>query len=301
MGRAWSEAHAVALATFEEADDVLGFGLTRLCWEGPQEELMLTANTQPALLTVSVAMARVLAQAGIVPSAVAGHSLGEYSAHVAAGTLSFADALRLVRRRGELMQQAVPVGVGAMAAILGLDQAAVEAVVVASRARIATGEEASREQVVVVANINAPGQTVIAGHRQAVELAIEVAAEHGAKRAKLLPVSAPFHSPLMAPARVGLTPMLEATAFADPSVAVITNIDAVPITTGAAARDALVRQVDGPVRWVASIERMRADGLARYLEVGPGKVLTGLGKRIDREAIWLPLLDPAAVTELTGA
>lgn len=295
MGHEWVEAHAVARATFEEADDVVGFGLSALCWQGPLDELTLTANTQPALLTVSVAMARVLTDAGIVPTAVAGHSLGEYSAHVAAGTLSLADALRLVRRRGELMQEAVPVGVGAMAAVLGLDRAAVDAVVAEATARIAAAE---RDEVVVVANINAPGQVVIAGHLKAVEIATEVASEHGAKRAKLLPVSAPFHSPLMAPARAGLTPMLEATTFADPTVPVVTNIDAAPITAGAAARDALVRQIDGPVRWVESVERMRADGLARFIEVGPGKVLSGLGKRIDRDATWLPLAGPAAVTAL---
>ncbi len=295
MGRAWVDAHAVARATFEEADDVLGFGLSTLCFEGPQEELTLTANTQPALLTVSVAMARVLAEAGIAPGTVAGHSLGEYSAHVAAGTLTLADALRLVRRRGELMQEAVPVGVGAMAAVLGLDRPAVDAVVVEAGQRIAAD---GLDEVVVVANINAPGQVVIAGHRKAVEVAAEVASEHGAKRAKLLPVSAPFHSPLMAPAREGLTPMLEATRFADPAVPVVTNIDATLITAGGAARDALIRQVDGPVRWVESVERMRAEGLSRFIEVGPGKVLTGLGKRIDREAAWLPLAGPEAVAAL---
>lgn len=297
MGQAWAEAHAGARAAFEEADDVLGFGLSRLCFEGPEEDLVLTANTQPALLTVSVAMHRVLADAGIRPAAVAGHSLGEYSALVAAGALTFADALRLVRRRGELMQAAVPVGVGAMAAIMGPDADAVHGFVdQALAARAGAGE------VCVVANLNAPEQTVIAGHTAAVEAAVAVAEAAGAKRAKLLPVSAPFHSPLMRPAREGLEPMLAATAFADPAVTLVANIDAAPVAGGAAARDALARQIDGPVRWVESIAWMIEEGgIGTFVEVGPGSVLCGLGRRISRDAAWRNLPGPEAVATLIEA
>lgn len=291
MGQAWAEAHPDARAAFEEADDVLGFGLTKLCWEGPEEDLVLTANTQPALLTVSVAMHRVLADAGMRPVTVAGHSLGEYSALVAAGALSFADALRLVRRRGELMQAAVPVGVGAMAAIMGPDADAVAGFV-----RTAMADHANPDEVCVVANLNAPQQTVIAGHRAAVEAAVAVAEAGGAKRAKLLPVSAPFHSPLMRPAREGLEPMLAETAFADPTVPLLANIEARPVADGAAARDALARQIDGPVRWVESvhwmIENADVDG---FVEVGPGSVLCGLGRRISRDVAWRNLPGPDAV------
>ncbi len=292
MGRAWADGSAVAQATFEEADEVLGFALSRLCWEGPEEELQLTANTQPAILTVSVAVWRAAAEAGLQPVAVAGHSLGEYSALVAAGALSFADALHLVRRRGELMQEAVPVGVGAMAAIIGLPAAEVELIAL----------QASGDEVCAVANYNAPIQTVVAGHRPAVERAVTLAREGGAKRALLLPVSAPFHCELMRPAREALTPLLEACEFADPRVPLITNVDAAPVTTGAAARQALARQVDSPVRWVESVERLVADhGVRRIVEIGPGTVLSGLVRRIERDVQTANLAEPAGLAGLQAA
>jgi [acyl-carrier-protein] S-malonyltransferase len=292
MGRAWSERHAEAGAVFAEASDTLGFDLARLCFEGPEEELQLTANTQPAILAVSVAIARVLAARGLVAQAVAGHSLGEYSAHVAAGTLALADALRLVRRRGQLMQEAVPVGVGAMAAILGLDAEAVAAV----------AAESAGEEICSVANFNAPEQTVIAGHKSAVERAMALARERGAKRALPLPVSAPFHCALMAPARAGLAPDLAAVSFSDPAVPVVVNIDAAPVVTGDAARDALVRQIDGPVRWVESVRRLAGElGVTRFVEVGPGAVLTGLVKRIAPAAEAFSLAEPDALQRLTSA
>lgn len=296
MGQEWADGHEGARAAFEEANDVLGFDLTRLCWDGPDDELVLTANTQPALLTVSVAMLRVVDDAGLRPAAVAGHSLGEYAALVAAGTLTFADALRLVRRRGELMQQAVPVGVGAMAALLALDNDAAAAVVAETLA------SRGNDEILTLANLNAPGQVVIAGHRGAVEAALPVAEAHGARRATLLPVSAPFHSPLMAPARAGLEPMLAETHFADPAVPVITNIDAQPVLSGVAARDALARQIDGPVRWVESMRYLADDvGLTTVVEIGPGSVLCGLGRRIERGVAWRNLPNRDALDRLVDS
>ncbi len=289
MGRDWAETFEAARAAFEEADDALGFSLSRLCWEGPEEDLKLTANTQPALLACSVAMLRALAGHGLEPMALAGHSLGEYSALVAAEALDFTTALRLVRRRGELMQEAVPVGAGAMAALMGLDAEAVEGV-----ARDAAGDE-----VCAVANLNSPQQTVIAGHSAAVERAVALAKERGARIAKMLPVSAPFHSPLMRPAREALEPLLAAAEFRDPRLPVVANIDAAPVSEGAAARGALGRQVDGPVRWVDSIRWMIDEGkVDTFLEIGPGKVLTGLGRRIDRTVAWKALLAPQAIEDL---
>lgn len=272
MGKSWADAFPAAAAVFAEANDVLRLPLSRLCWEGPAEELQLTANQQPAILTVSVAMLRVLEMHGVQPALVAGHSLGEYSALVAARVLDLADALRLVRRRGELMQEAVPVGEGAMAAVLGLAADDVKAVV---------AEVSTQAEVCAVANYNSPEQTVIAGHRAAVERAIPALQARGAKRAMLLPVSAPFHSPLMRPAREGLEPMLRKTEFRDPRVPVVTNVDARPVSTGAEAREALIRQIDSPVRWVESVEWMTGEGgVDRFVEVGPGNVLCGLVKRI---------------------
>jgi [acyl-carrier-protein] S-malonyltransferase len=272
MGKSWAEAFPAAAAVFAEADDVLRMPLSRLCWEGPAEELQLTANQQPAILTVSVAMLRVLEMHQVHPVLVAGHSLGEYSALVAARVLDLGDALRLVRRRGELMQEAVPVGEGAMAAVLGLGADEVAAVV---------REVSTPDEVCAVANFNSPEQTVIAGHRVAIERAIPALQSRGAKRALLLPVSAPFHSPLMRPAREGLEPMLRETEFRDPRPPVVTNVDARPVRTGDAAREALIRQVDSPVRWVESVEWMSGEGgVTRFLEVGPGNVLCGLVKRI---------------------
>jgi [acyl-carrier-protein] S-malonyltransferase len=274
MGKAWAEASEAARRTFAEADAALGFPLTRLCFAGPEEELGLTANTQPALLATAIAVHRALLESALAeqPVVLAGHSLGEYAALVAAGALDFTRALQLVRRRGELMQQAVPVGEGAMAAILGLDA---EVVTAAAEASSSAGE------ICAVANLNAPGQTVIAGHKGAVERAVALARERGAKKATLLPVSAPFHSPLMRPAREAMAGLLDATEFRDPKVPVVTNVDAAPVTTGAAARDALVRQIDSPVRWVESVLRMAQEfAVTAFLEVGPGTVLTGLNRRI---------------------
>ncbi|HYU31904.1 MAG TPA: ACP S-malonyltransferase [Thermoanaerobaculia bacterium] len=287
MGRAWADRYEAARRTFEEADDVLGFPLSRLCWEGPEEELNLTVNTQPALLTVSTAIHRSLAAfpgaEALRPVAVAGHSLGEYSALVAAGALSFADALRLVRRRGQLMQEAVPVGVGAMAALIGMDAGQAAALA----AEVAQGE------VCAVANLNGFVQIVIAGHKGAIDRAVALARERGAKKATVLSVSAPFHSPLMAPAREGMTGPLQETVFRDPSVPVVTNVDAVPVTTGAAARDALIRQIDSPVRWVEVILYMaQSAGVDAFLEVGPGTVLTGLDRRIAVDTMNASLSDP---------
>jgi [acyl-carrier-protein] S-malonyltransferase len=293
MGKSWADAFPAAAAVFAEADDVLALPLSRLCWEGPAEELQLTANQQPAILTVSVAMLRVLDMHGIHPDLVAGHSLGEYSALVAARVLDLADALRLVRRRGELMQEAVPVGAGAMAAVLGLaaDQVA-EVVAAASTA----------DEVCAVANLNSPEQTVIAGHKAAVERAIPLLQARGAKRALLLPVSAPFHSPLMRPAREGLEPVLRATEFRDPLVPVVTNVDARPVATGDASREALIRQVDSPVRGVESVEWMSGEGGAtRFLEVGPGNVLCGLVKRIAGGGRPAPCGEPEGLPELLGS
>lgn len=283
MAQAWAERSGVARQTFEEADDVLGFALSRLCWEGPEEDLQLTINTQPALLAAAVAIYRAVREAGLDAVAVAGHSLGEYSALVAAETLTFADALRLVRQRGQFMQDAVPVGVGAMAALIGLDDATVAEVAL----------EAAGDEVCAVANLNSEGQTVLAGHKAAVERAVEIAKARGARKAVLLAVSAPFHSPLMAPAREALTPHLQATAFADPRIPVVTNVDAQPVTTGAAARDGLIRQVDSTVRWTESVTYLaEALGVTSFAEVGPGKVLTGLNRRIVRGARCWSLAEP---------
>lgn len=296
MGRTWAESFPEARAAFDEASAALGFDVAALCWEGPEADLQLTANTQPAILTASVAVARVLAAQGFLPAAVAGHSLGEYSALVAAGTLSLADAARLVRRRGELMQEAVPVGIGAMAAILGLDAEAVHALAGEAAAAGAAGEVCS------VANFNSPEQTVIAGHRGAVERAMVLAKERGAKRALPLPVSAPFHCALMAPARAGLTPMLAATTFAAARLPVVVNIDARSESGAAALRDALERQIDGPVRWVESVRFLHdVMGVRRFVEVGPGNVLAGLVKRIVPGVETLSVSEPPALDALRTA
>ncbi len=271
MGQAWAQRFEAARRIFEEADEVLGRPLSELCWRGPEETLQLTANTQPAMLTTSAAIYRVVSGHCSQPVVMAGHSLGEYSALVAAGVLSFAEALRLVRDRGELMQKAVPVGDGAMAAIMGLEAGEV--------ARLAA--DAAGDDVCTVASFNAPVQTVIAGHAAAVERAVAVAKKRGARRALMLPVSAPFHSPLMRPVRDGLAPRLDAVRFDDPEVPVVCNVDARPVTTGDAAREALKRQVADPVRWVESVRWMvEKESVERFLEIGPGKVLTDLIRRI---------------------
>lgn len=289
MGQPWIEAFPTAKHTFEEADDALGFHLTKLCAEGPQEELQLTTNTQPAILACSVAMLRVVQETDLKPVLLAGHSLGEYSALVAAGTLDFGDALRLVRDRGRFMQEAVPVGVGAMAAIMGLEADAVRTL----------AEEASTEDsVCAVANYNSLQQTVISGHQAAVERAVAAAQEVGAKKAVLLAVSAPFHSPLMAPARDALAPRLRETEFRQPETPVICNIDAEEVRTGDAARDALERQVDGPVRWVATMHQLERQEIDIAVEIGPGSVLSGLGRRTVKAIGWTPLPKPEALDKL---
>lgn len=271
MGWEFAERFPIAAHVYEEADAVLGFGLSKLCWEGPEEELMLTANTQPALLATSVAIYRSARERGLEPMASAGHSLGEYSALVAAGVLELAEALRLVRRRGELMQEAVPVGVGAMAAVLGLEASQVAQVV---------EEAATATEVCEIANWNANGQTVIAGHRPAVERAIELAKEAGGKRSILLPVSAPFHCSLMAKARQGLEPLLRQANFNDPHWPIVTNVDARPQTSGEALREALIRQVDSPVRWVDTVLFMADEAkVGAFCEIGPGKALSGMIRR----------------------
>jgi [acyl-carrier-protein] S-malonyltransferase len=274
MGQALAQTFPECRAVFEEADDALGAPLSRVCFEGPDEQLRLTENTQPAILTVSVAAARLLASRGIAPAMAAGHSLGEYSAHVAAGTLAFGDAVRTVRRRGRYMQEAVPVGQGAMAAILGLEGAAV-----AQACR-----EAADGDVVAPANLNAPGQVVIAGTAAAVARAGERAKALGAKRVVPLPVSAPFHCALMQPAQDRLAPELRALPVKPPSMPVVANVDAAPKTDGPSAIDALVRQVSAPVRWEEVVRTLASAGIRAYVEVGPGTVLSGLVRKIDREA-----------------
>lgn len=289
MGFDWAERYDIARDTFEQADQCLGWSLSELCWKGPEAELQLTANTQPAILATSVAILRAARSIGLEAQVLAGHSLGEYSALVAADTLAFEDALRLVRRRGELMQEAVPVGEGAMAAVIGLDVATVTSVV----------EKAAEDQVCTVANLNAPTQIVIAGHKGAVDRAVLLATDAGARRAVVLPVSAPFHSPLMAPAREGLTPLLESVHFADPVVPVVTNIDASPVTEGDSARRSLIRQIDGPVRWWESVEWMaQREEADLFVEVGPGTVLTGLVRRGLREVQTASLEQPSGLEKL---
>ena len=275
MGKDLSERYPEAREVFERADAALGEPLSRLCFEGPEDRLRLTANTQPAILASSLAAFAVLRARSARFDGVAGHSLGEYSAIGAAGGLGVEDLVRTVRRRGELMQEAVPVGVGAMSAVLGPARGVVEA---CCREACAPGE------AVVAANFNAPEQTVIAGHAAAVARAGQLLSARGAKRVVPLPVSAPFHSPLMVPAREGLAPVLAALPFAALAVPLYSNVDAAAVTEGGAVRDGLVRQVDAPVRWVELVERMAADGFDTFVEVGPGSVLSGLVRRIARGA-----------------
>lgn len=272
MGSDLAAQFPVCREALEQADDALGESLSTLCFEGPEDALKLTANTQPAVLAVSVAVHRLLAERGIEPQLVAGHSLGEYTAHVAAGTLSFTDAVRTVRRRGQYMQEAVPVGSGAMAAIMGLHADVV------SRAC----NEAAEGEVVSLANLNAPSQVVIAGASAAVERAGARAKELGARRVVALPVSAPFHCALMKPAEVRLGPQLRELVVSDPQIPVVANVDAEPKHDAASALDALVRQVSAPVRWEEVVQRMVALGGRTFVEVGPGSVLKGLIKKIDR-------------------
>lgn len=272
MGKNLAEQFPIVQQTFEEADDALGMKLSQLCFEGPEDQLRLTEITQPAILTVSVAAWRVLNEKGVKPNFVAGHSLGEYSAHVAAGTISFADAVRTVRSRGKYMQEAVPVGTGSMAAILGMSFDNV----------VKVCADAAQGEVCEPANINSPEQIVISGHAAAVERGAKLADERGAKRAKILPVSAPFHCSLMQPAQERLAADLVKLNFAQPKVPVICNVDAREIENGASAREALVRQVTGSVKWSESMQLLITRGVQTFIEVGPGKVLCGLMRQIDR-------------------
>ena len=272
MGKELAANHPAARSVFEEADKALGFSISELCFSGSEEALKLTANTQPAILTVSVAAYRVLEENGVQPVFVAGHSLGEYSALVAGGALDFADAVRLVRHRGEYMQTAVPEGVGAMAAILGLAPAQVAGIC----------RQAADGQVVAPGNLNSPEQTVISGHAEAVKRAVESASAGGAKRAVMLPVSAPFHSALMKPAAERLDVDLRATQFHDLRIPLVNNADAEIITNGDEAREGLIRQVTLPVRWEESIRELIDQGVNTFVEVGPGRVLTGLLRQIER-------------------
>ncbi len=290
MGRELAENFTVARKVFEASDAALGFPVSKICFEGPAEELQLTANTQPAILTVSVAAAAVLREKGVQPDFVAGHSLGEYSALVAAGGLNLADAVRLVRKRGQYMQEAVPVGQGAMAAMLGLDGAALEEIC----------REAAQGEVVSPANLNSPGQVVIAGSAAAVARAVELAKGRGAKRAIMLNVSAPFHCALMKPAQDRLSVDLDATEVHDPQVPLVNNVDAQVVYSSLVAREGLKRQVTAPVRWEESIRRLRAEGVELFVEVGPGKVLSGLARQIDRAAECLRVEDSATLNEVTA-
>lgn len=292
MLNAW-EGHAAVRDTLAEASDALGEDIGRLIAEGPKEALDLTTNTQPVMLTAGVACLRAwLAETGLQPTVVAGHSLGEYAALVAAGALTLKDALPLVRFRAQAMQEAVPVGVGGMAAILGMDAEGVRAG--CAQAAAETG------QAVEAVNFNDPKQTVIAGTKAAVEKACELLKAAGAKRALPLPVSAPFHSSLMKPAADRLREKLAATTFAVPSIAVINNIDVAEATTPDALRDALYRQAFGPVRWVETIQALKARGLTHVIECGPGKVLSGMVKRIDADLVTGTVFDPASLAEVKG-
>ncbi|MCC7243842.1 MAG: ACP S-malonyltransferase [Acidobacteria bacterium] len=291
MGQSLAETFPVCRAAFDAADHALREPLSRVIFDGPAEALTLTENTQPAILTMSVAAARLLDQRGIQPDFVAGHSLGEYSAHVAAGTLAYEDAVRLVRNRGRYMQEAVPAGTGAMAAILGLDEAAV----VEACARAAQGE------VVSPANLNGAGQIVIAGTAAAVRRAGEQARALGAKRVIPLNVSAPFHCALMNPAGERLAPELRAAPSRDPRVPVVANVDALPRTTAAGAIEALIAQVSSPVRWADSVTRLVAEGTTTFIEVGPGTVLSGLVRKIARGAAVFNLQAPADLAAIEAA
>lgn len=273
MGRDLAGSSAGARAAFDEADRALGFGLSGLCFDGPEEDLQLTANTQPAIVATSVAAFRALSEKGFEPDFVAGHSLGEYSALVAAGALSLDAAARLVRRRGELMQEAVPVGAGAMAAILGIGA---EKVAEAC-------EAAAKGQVCAPANFNSPEQIVIAGNRDAVERAVEECKTRGARRAMMLKVSAPFHSALMRPAQEKMVEPLNATPFDDLSRPIVNNVDAAVVRGGSQSRDALIRQISAPVRWAEGVMKMFEEGVDTFVEVGPGKVLVGLVKAIAKD------------------
>lgn len=287
MAKDLAEKYPTARQTFEEADDALGYKLSQLCFEGPEEQLRLTENTQPAILAVSIATLRVLETQIPKPAFVAGHSLGEYSAHVASGTISFADAVRTVRNRGKYMQEAVPVGVGAMAAILGMDFEKVTAIC----------RDAAQNEVCEPANINSPEQVVISGNVDSVERAVQLAEERGAKKAKLLPVSAPFHCSLMKPAQDRLQVDLDKLSMAKPVYPVSCNVDAELVTDLLKARDTLIRQVTGAVKWEQCVRLLIAQGVQTFIEVGPGKVLWGLMRQIDRSKTSLNVSDETSLTK----
>ena len=287
MGRELAEKYPVARRIFDEADRALGFPLSKMCFEGPAAELQLTANTQPAILAVSVAAAEVLGERGVRADFVAGHSLGEYSALVAARSIGLADAVRLVRKRGEFMQEAVPAGHGAMAALLGFDRAATEEVC----------REAAQGDIVSPANLNSPGQLVIAGHKAAVERAVELAKKRGAKRAVMLNVSAPFHCALLKPAQDRLAVELDRVEFRDPQVPLVNNVDACVAQSASDVLGGLKRQVTAPVRWEESIRFLRNEGVTLFIELGPGKVLSGLVRQIDKQAECLHVEDVASLAE----
>jgi len=288
MGKALADQFAVARRVFEEADDALGFAISKLCFEGPEDQLKLTENTQPALLTVSAAAWAVLQERGMTPDYVAGHSLGEYSALVAAGSLEFAAAVRLVRNRGRYMQEAVPQGVGAMAALLRLPEGKLKGIL----------EQAAQGEVVSAANLNSPDQIVIAGHAGAVNRAADLAKAAGAKRAVLLPVSAPFHCSLMTPAQERLRADLDAAAFADLRCPLVNNWQAKEICSGAEAREGLYQQVPNPVRWVESIRLLASQGVTRFIETGVGGVLTGLLRGIDPSVTGQKCGEPADLEKI---
>jgi [acyl-carrier-protein] S-malonyltransferase len=285
MGKEFAEKYPIARQTFEEADHVLGYKLSDICWTGPEEKLRLTEITQPAILATSVAAWRVLDEKGLSPHIVAGHSLGEYAAHCAAGTLDFGEALRTVRNRGKYMQEAVPVGLGAMAAILGMGVAKVDGVC----------HDAAHGEVCEPANINSPEQIVISGHAAAIERAVKLASDRGAKKAKTLPVSAPFHCSLMKPAQDRLAADLTSLPFGTPKVPVACNVDAAIVNDADSSRDALIRQVTGSVKWEQSIRLLIREGVRVFIEVGPGKVLWGLMRQIDRGPTSLYVGDEASL------
>jgi [acyl-carrier-protein] S-malonyltransferase len=285
MSKDLAEQYPIARQTFEEADDALGHKLSQLCFEGPEDQLRLTEVTQPAILTASVAAWRVVNENGLKPRFVAGHSLGEYSAHVAAGTLSFTDAVRTVRNRGKYMQEAVPIGVGSMAAILGMEFDRVAAVC----------RDAAEGEVCEPANINSQEQIVISGHTAAVERATKLADERGAKRAKILQVSAPFHCSLMKPAQDRLAADLASITFSKPAVGVVCNVDAALLEDADRSRDALIRQVTGSVKWEQSMRLLIAQGVDTFVELGPGKVLCGLMRQIDRSQKCVNVADEASL------
>jgi len=295
MGKELAEKYGAARAVFEEADKALGFSISKICFEGTEDELKLTANTQPAILTVSVAAHRVLAEKGVTADFVAGHSLGEYSALVAAGSLNFSDAVKLVRKRGTYMQEAVPAGQGSMAAVMGLSPTVV----------LDVCKKAAQGEICSPANLNSPEQTVISGHVGAVKRAVEIASQSGAKRAVVLAVSAPFHSALMMPAQEKLERDLVSTKFADLQMPLVTNVDADSIRKGEEARSALVRQVTMPVRWEESMRMLLDEGVNTFVEVGPGRVLTGLMRQIERSVTTLNVEDEkslaATLEKIAGA